>query len=112
MEDAEEVTAATADPVVLGQNKRCVKVALTCYLSYTDRCSKGMRRHGGSTEETVEAVEEATAATADSATTRAKGASIHPLACSRQFSQDRCRAYIGRPASCIHAPHIFICLVC
>ena len=38
-----------------------------------------MRRHGGSTEETTEAVEDATAATADSATTRAKGASIRPL---------------------------------
>ena len=38
-----------------------------------------MQRHGGSTEETAEAVEEATAATADSATTRAKGASIRPL---------------------------------
>ena len=74
MEDAEEVTAATAD-----QSKRRFKVALTRYLSYTGRCSKGMRRHGGSTEETTEAVEDATAATADSATTRAKGASIRPL---------------------------------
>ena len=96
MEAAEDGTAATADPVVLGQSKRRVKVALTRYLSYTGRCSKGMRRHGGSTEETTEAVEEATAAAVDLATTRAKGASIRPLACSRQFWQDRWRAYQAR----------------
>ena len=88
MEDAEEVTAATADPVVWGQKKRCVKVALTRYLSYTGRCSKEMRQHGGSTVETTEAVEEATAAAVDVVTTRANGASIRPLACSRQFWQD------------------------
>ena len=80
MEDAEEVTAATVDLAVLEQSKRRFKVALTHYLSYTGRCSKGMRQHGGSTEETTETVEEATAATADSATTWAKGASIRLVA--------------------------------
>ena len=101
MEDAEEVTAATADPVVLGQSKRRVKVALTRYLLYTGRCSKGMWQHRGTTEETTEAVEEAAAATVDLATTQAKGASIRPLACSRQIWQDRwqvCQARVSGAA--------------
>ena len=80
MEYAEEVTAANADQMVLGQNKRSVKIALTRYLSYTGRGSKGMRQHGGSREETTEAVEEATTATADLATTGARGAASRPLA--------------------------------
>ena len=99
MEDAEEVTAATADPVVLGQNKRFVKVALSRYLSYTGRCSKGMRRHGGSTEETAEALEEATAATADSATIRAKGARVSGAAMSDTQMQPRDACDAGTSSS-------------
>ena len=38
-----------------------------------------MRRHRGSKEDIAEAAEEDIAATADSATTQAKGASIRPL---------------------------------
>ena len=63
---------------VLGKQEVC-QVTSTHWFSYTGRCSKGMQQYGGSREETTEAVEEATTATADLATTQARGASSRPL---------------------------------
>ena len=71
MEAVEEVTAATADPAGSGQARGTPRhFALTRCFSCTGRCSKGMRQHGGSTDVTTEAVEEAATATAALVTTR------------------------------------------
>ena len=69
MEAIMEVMAATEDSAIFWQARGALHRQVR---------SKGMWRHGGSTEETIKAVEEVTAATADLATTRARGASSRP----------------------------------
>ena len=55
MEAVEEVTAATADSAGSGEARGAPRrFASTRYFSCTGRCSKGMQRHGGSIDGTIE----------------------------------------------------------
>ena len=69
MEDAKEVTAATADPAFWGEARGAL------HRQVQQRDATTQRVYGG---DTTEAVEEVTAATADLATTQARGVSSRP----------------------------------